>query len=111
MKRLNAALAAIPGLLASKPSIIFYLLLFVYLVGFGVLGLFVPALEPSATLQLVLGNYTNVVSALGASIAAGGTVHVIREQAKHNDRQHQFREQVRAHLNLPHPDPPPSPHQ
>jgi len=111
MKRLNAALAAIPGLLASKPMIVFYLVLFVYLVVLGLVGLIVPTVEPSANIQLVLGNFTNVASALGASIAAGGTVHVIREQAKHNDRQHQFREQVRAHLNLPHPDAPPSPHQ
>jgi len=107
MRRINALLGTVPGLLASKPAIIFLLVLLVYLFGFGVIGLFIPALEPSATLQLVLGNWTNVTSALGASIAAGGTVHVLREQARSNARQHHFREQVRAHLGLPHPDDPP----
>lgn len=37
----------------------------------------VPALTaygPSATMQLIMGNYTNVLSALGASIAAGAGV-------------------------------------
>ena len=64
-------MAAIPRALASKVSIIIFIVLFVYLVGFGVVGLWVPALEPSATVQLILGNYTNVASATGASIAAG----------------------------------------
>jgi hypothetical protein len=45
--------------------------LFIYLVGFGLLGLVVKGLEPSDTIQLILGNYTNVTSATGASIAAG----------------------------------------
>lgn len=98
MKKLDSLLAAVPRLLASKPSIIFLLILLVYLFGFGVIGLFIPALEPSATLQLVLGNWTNVTSALGASIAAGGTLTVI---AKVNVA---HRKQVRAHLDLPHPD-------
>lgn len=70
--------------------------LFVYLVGFGILGLFVPILEPSSTIQLILGNYTNVTSATGASIAAGtGTAavatsaavltHVRRNSQKYDD--------------------------
>lgn len=108
MRRLNAALAAVPRLLASKPSILFLLALLVYLFGFGVLGLFIPALEPSATLQLVLGNWTNVTSALGASIAAGGTVTVLAKVNTAHRKQHLFREQVRAHLDLPHPDDPSS---
>jgi hypothetical protein len=82
-------LAAIPRALASKVSIIIFMVLFIYLFGFGVIGLWIPALEPSSTLQLILGNYTNVTSATGASIAAGaGTVvltHVRRSNKKYDE--------------------------
>jgi hypothetical protein len=56
---LTKFLSLVPRVLASKPSIIIFM------------GLFVKGLEPSDTIQLVLGNYTNVTSATGASIAAG----------------------------------------
>jgi hypothetical protein len=68
---LTKFLSLVPRVLASKPSIIIFMGLFIYLVGFGIIGLFVKGLEPSDTIQLVLGNYTNVTSATGASIAAG----------------------------------------
>lgn len=77
MKKINQFLEKIPQLLSSKLSIYIYLFLFFYLVIFAILCLFIPVLNPfapSADVQLVLGNYTNVLSALGASIAAGAGV-------------------------------------
>lgn len=71
MNIISKVLAFIPKALSSKPSIFIFIALFIYLVGFGVLGLWIKGLEPSTTLQLILGNYTNVTSATGASIAAG----------------------------------------
>jgi len=70
-------LNAVPRLLSSKLSIFIFIGLFIYLVGFGILGLWIPALEPSSTMQLILGNYTNVASATGASIAAGAGVTAV----------------------------------
>jgi hypothetical protein len=82
-------LAAIPQLLSSNASIFIFLFLFVYLVIFGLVGLFVKAIAPSSEAQLILGNYTNVTSALGAAIAAGAStaVHssVKRLHSKHSD--------------------------
>ncbi len=86
---LKKALNKIPSLLSSLPSIFIFLFLFVYLVGFGLIGLVYPQLAPSNDLQLIFGNYTNVLSALGASLAAGaGAVHVknIRELHKKHDQ-------------------------
>jgi Na+/H+ antiporter NhaC len=98
---LLSLLKAVPRLLASAPAIVFLLLLFVYLVVIGLIGLFVPALEPSATIQLVLGNYTNVTSALGASIAAGAGLTAVHELRTHRRKAHIFHEQIRALHNLP----------
>lgn len=75
---LNIFLTSIPKVLSSKTSIIIFLLLFVYLVVFGIIGL-LPALkvlEPSNTAQLILGNYTNVLSALGAVLSLLASVLV-----------------------------------
>ncbi len=70
---INKFLEAIPRILSSPISIAIFLFLFIYLVIFGILGLIpqLKFLEPSNTSQLILGNYTNVLSALGAAIAAG----------------------------------------
>jgi len=75
-------LQGIPGVLASNVSIFIFIFLFVYLVIFGVLGLFVDWLAPSEGAQLVLGNYTNVTSALGAAIAAGASTQRLSETRK-----------------------------
>ena len=77
MKWFNKVLQKIPGLLSSKVSIAIYLFLFGYLVLYALICTLVPSLSahgPSATMQLIMGNYTNVLSALGASIAAGAGV-------------------------------------
>lgn len=76
MKSTRTILAKIPALLSSTPSVFIFIFLFVYLFLFGVVGLFLPAIKPSNDIQLVFGNYTNVLSALGAALAAGaGSAH------------------------------------
>ena len=83
--------------LSSKSSQIIYVFLFIYLFGFGLAGLWLKGLEPSATIQLIFGNYTNVLGALGASIAAGSGVaavsklHVIHsEQKEHHAKMSKY---------------------
>lgn len=79
MENKTGFLSRIPGLLSSKVSIFIYLFLFFYLVVFGGLCLIIQPLNgwaPSSDVQLILGNYTNVLSALGASIAAGSGVAI-----------------------------------
>ena len=87
MKKL---LDRLPGILASRASIVLYLFLFFYLVVYALLCLVIAPLRPYAPsndVQLVMGNYTNVLSALGASIAAGAGVashvHVKKLHEKH----------------------------
>ena len=89
MKRIRLLLDKIPELLSSTPSIFIFIFLLVYLFGFGLIGLLIPALAPSASAQLIFGNYTNVISALGAALAAGaGAKHVknIKELHDKHDR-------------------------
>lgn len=79
MKKLNQMLSKIPAILSSRISIFIYLFLFFYLVIFALLCAFVPSLQgyaPSGNMQLIMGNYTNVLSALGASLAAGSSVAI-----------------------------------
>lgn len=71
MNAMIKSLGKIPELLSSTPSIFIFIFLFVYLFVFGVIGLFFKAIQPSSEVQLVFGNYTNVLSALGAALAAG----------------------------------------
>lgn len=76
MNTLHTWLGKIPTALASTPSIFIFIFLFVYLFIFGLIGLVYSQLEPSASAQLIFGNYTNVLSALGAALAAGaGSKH------------------------------------
>lgn len=77
MKAVNAFLQRIPALLSSRVSVMIYLFLFLYLVVYALLCTVIPAmhaLAPSESTQLIMGNYTNVLSALGASLAAGAGV-------------------------------------
>lgn len=67
MERKTGLLQRIPAILSSKISIYIYLFLFFYLVLYALVCLVVPALNiyaPSDDVQLVMGNYTNVLSAL-----------------------------------------------
>lgn len=105
MKKINQFLEQIPALLASKISIFIYLFLFFYLVVFAVLTMWLPSLknvQPSANVQLILGNYTNVLSALGASLAAGsGTLihHSLSTLYKKHDTMHEEMQKTIAELH------------
>jgi hypothetical protein len=87
MNKLHKLLGKIPEMLSSMPSIFIFIFLFVYLFIFGLIGLVVDSVEPSAKAQLVFGNYTNVLSALGAALAAGaGSRHA--KKLKEIDKRH-----------------------
>lgn len=88
----------IPSLLSSPVAIIIYIMLFVYLVVFGFLGL-IPSLkflQPSDDIQLILGNYTNVLSALGASIAAGAATSAHQHIKKTNQHHQELIERIKS---------------
>lgn len=72
------ALNAVPRLLASKPHVVLLFALGIFLVLLPLVGVHV-----SAKAELIGGNYTNVTSDLGACIAAGGTVHLVRRHREH----------------------------
>ncbi len=73
----DRALQWIPRVLASKPHIVLLILLGVYLIALPLFGVMV-----SQKAELIGGNYTNVTSDIGACIAAGGTLHLIRQSRK-----------------------------
>ena len=75
--RLDKALALVPRGLSSHAHIIFLACLGVYLVLLPLFGVHV-----SAKSELIGGNYTNVTSDLGACIAAGLTVHLVRRDRR-----------------------------
>jgi hypothetical protein len=65
-------------LLAGKVSIVIYILMFIYLVLIPLVA-FLPGLDwlmPSTPAMLIGDNYTSVLAALSASIAAGAGVAV-----------------------------------
>jgi hypothetical protein len=78
--RLDRILGDIPRILASKAHIAW---LFVLLLWIVILAIFIPSIAP-ARVELILGNYTNVTSDIGACIAAGGTVQLLRDSHKRN---------------------------
>jgi hypothetical protein len=74
-------LGRLPNLLSSKPVIIFGIFLFFYLFVFaGIATLFGHPGAVSTNTQLILGNYTNVSSSVGAGIAAGASLTLIKRQ-------------------------------
>lgn len=105
MKREKRFLEQIPALLSSKVSVFIYIFLFFYLVVFAVLTMWIPLLKnlhPSASVQLILGNYTNVLSTLGASLAAGsGTLihHSLSTLHKKHDNMHDELQKTIADLH------------
>jgi predicted phage tail protein len=72
------SLNAVPKLLSSKTHVIFLFALGIFLVVLPLVGINV-----SAKAELIGGNYTNVTSDLGACIAAGGTIHMIKKHREH----------------------------
>jgi len=102
MKYFKAFLQRIPSILSSTASIAIYLFLFVYLVVYALISAVVPALyayQPSTSVQLVMGNYTNVLSALGASIAAG-TGAAVHSSVKRLHKRHDELEKSITELHL-----------
>jgi hypothetical protein len=78
---LERLLGRLPGILSSKPVIIFGILLFCYLFVYaGIASLLGHAGAVSANTQLILGNYTNVSSSVGAGIAAGAGLTLLKRQ-------------------------------
>lgn len=78
--RLSRALALIPRALSSHAHIVFLLGLLAYLVVLPLSHLYTP----NATDMLIGGNWTNVTGDIGACVAAGGTLHLVRQQRRHN---------------------------
>ncbi|MGH9044624.1 MAG: hypothetical protein ACRDVP_07310 [Acidimicrobiales bacterium] len=80
---LARALGRLPNLLSSKPVIIFGILLFLYLFVFaGIETLLGHPTAVSSNTQLILGNYTNVSSSVGAGIAAGAGLTLVKRQRR-----------------------------
>lgn len=78
-------------------SIFIYLFLFFYLVIFALVCYLIPGakdLAPSGEVQVILGNYTNILSALGASIAAGSGVAVHSKVKKLHESHRQLQDSV-----------------
>lgn len=75
--RLEAALGYVPRFLASHFHVIWLMGLGIYLIVLPLCGVAV-----SAKSELIGGNYTNVTSDIGACIAAGGTLTLVKHQRK-----------------------------
>jgi hypothetical protein len=75
--RLDKILGVVPRALSSHVHILFLGALGVFLVLLPLFGVHV-----SARAELIGGNYTNVTSDLGACIAAGLTVHLVRRDRR-----------------------------
>ena len=75
--RLDQVLQWVPRILSSKPHVIALLGLGIYLIVLPLLGVMV-----SANAELIGGNYPNVTSDIAASIAAGGTLHLVHQNRK-----------------------------
>jgi hypothetical protein len=89
--RLDKALALVPRALSSHAHIIFLGLLGLYLVILPLLGV-----DVSAKSELIGGNYTNVTSDLGACIAAGLTVHLVKRERHRSREMHALIGQLHA---------------
>jgi hypothetical protein len=75
--RLDRVLQWVPRILSSKPHVVALIVLGVYLIVLPLLGVMV-----SARAELIGGNYTNVTSDIAASIAAGGTLHLVNQSRR-----------------------------
>lgn len=99
--RFDRILQWVPRILASKPHIVWLVALGIYLILLPLLGVAV-----SAKAELIGGNYTNVTSDIGACIAAGGTIHLVRQgrrRQKIDDERLTLLKEVHALLHHLHP--------
>ncbi|MDR0955807.1 MAG: hypothetical protein LBM73_01625 [Candidatus Nomurabacteria bacterium] len=85
---MNIFSKVISGLLSSKISIVIYIAMFIYLVIVPLLALIPPLgrIMPSTSVMLIGDNYTSVLAALGASIAAGTGVAAHHKIKQLNDK-------------------------
>lgn len=104
--RLDRALGAVPRVLASHLHVIWLIGLGVYLIVLPLAGVAV-----SARAELIGGNYTNVTSDIGACIAAGGTLTLLKHSRRRNriaEASHKIvADLYRQHTGRRHPDAPP----
>ncbi|WHU45124.1 hypothetical protein QNM97_13795 [Gordonia sp. L191] len=105
---MNRALSWIPRFLSSKTSIIIAIVMFCYLVVLGAIATLTghPTWVPDNA-QLILGNYTNVLSMLGAGIAAGAGHKAIEGQRKVRElhaQTHDMLTQISEQLDTTPPD-------
>jgi hypothetical protein len=89
--RLDRILALVPRALSSHAHIIFLGVLGIFLVLLPLIGVNVSAKD-----ELIGGNYTNVTSDLGACIAAGLTVHLVKRDRARTKEMHEFFGRVHA---------------
>jgi hypothetical protein len=96
------ALGLIPRFLASHVHVIWLLGLGAYLIVLPLCGFPV-----SAKSELIGGNYTNVSGDIGACIAAGGTLHLVRQQRRRSrvaEATHKIMADLyRSHAGAVHP--------
>jgi len=100
--RFDRILQWVPRILSSKPHIVWLMALGLYLIVLPLVGIAV-----SAKAELIGGNYTNVTSDIGACIAAGGTLHLVkqgRKRQKIDDERLTLLKEVHALLHHLHPD-------
>jgi hypothetical protein len=100
--RLDRALQYIPRALASKTHVLLLVLLGIFLVVLPLIGLVV-----SAQAELIGGNYLNATSDIGACIAAGGTLHLARQEAKRHrleDERLKLMRELHSLMHSVHPD-------
>jgi predicted phage tail protein len=100
--KLDKILQYVPRALSSKLHVIF-------LAGLGIYLILLPAfgLHVSAFAELIGGNYTNVTSDIGACIAAGGTLHLVRNAKKRNRLEQErlaLTKEIHKLLHLAHPE-------
>lgn len=100
--RFERALGRVPVFLSSHIHVVLLLGLGFYLIVLPLLGVNV-----SQKSELIGGNYTNVTSDIGACIAAGGTVHLVKKQRERNkvaEATHKIMADLyRHHAGTPHP--------
>lgn len=79
----DRVLGRLPNVLSSKPVIMFGIFLFFYLFVYaGIQSILGHAGAVSTNTQLILGNYTNVSSSVGAGIAAGTGLTLVKRQRR-----------------------------
>jgi hypothetical protein len=88
---LDKTLAVVPRVLSSHAHIIFLGVLGIYLVLLPLVGVSV-----SSKAELIGGNYTNVTSDLGACIAAGLTVHLVKRDRRRSKELQELFQRVHA---------------